>query len=45
MDQDQQRCYGMGDDGIASADDTTAAGARLGRFAEPVPATMQIPGC
>ncbi|WP_414663618.1 TonB-dependent receptor [Horticoccus sp. 23ND18S-11] len=42
--QDQQRWYWMGDDGVASADDTTAAGARLGRFAEPVPVTMQIPG-
>ena len=43
--QQQKRWYWMGDDGIAgTADDTTAAGARLGRFAEEVPVTMQIPG-
>jgi iron complex outermembrane receptor protein len=42
--QDQKRWYWMGQDGIATADDITAAGAQLGRFAEPVPVTQQIPG-
>ncbi|MBA3904391.1 MAG: hypothetical protein C0522_12100, partial [Rhodocyclaceae bacterium] len=42
--QDQRRWYWVGQDGIATADDTTAAGAQLGRFAEPVPVTQQIPG-
>lgn len=42
--QDQRRWYYLGDDGIpGTADDTTTA-ARLGRFAEPVPVTVQIPG-
>lgn len=42
--QDQRRWYFLGDDGIpGTADDTTAA-AKLGRFAEPVPVTVQIPG-
>lgn len=41
--QDQRRWYFMGDDGIqGTADDTTTA-AKLGRFAEPVPVTSQIP--
>lgn len=41
----QRRWYWVGDDGIAgTADDATAAGAQLGRFAEPVPVTSQIPG-
>jgi hypothetical protein len=42
--QDQRRWYWMGQDGIATADDLTAAGAQLGRFAEPVPVTQGIPG-
>lgn len=42
--QDQRRWYWMGQDGIATADDLTAAGAQLGRFAEPVAVTQQIPG-
>ncbi len=42
--QDQQRWYWMGQDGIATADDNTAAGAQIGRFAEPVPVTQGIPG-
>lgn len=43
--QDQRRWYFLGDDGIpGTADDLTAAGAKLGRFAEPVPVTTQIPG-
>ena len=43
--QDQQRWYFLGDDGLpGTADDLTAAGAKLGRFAEPVPVTSQIPG-
>jgi iron complex outermembrane recepter protein len=42
--QDQRRWYWMGQDGIATADDLTAAGAQLGRFAEPVPVTQNIPG-
>ncbi len=42
--QPQRRWYWAGDDGVVgTADDTTAAGARFGRFAEPVPVTMQIP--
>jgi TonB-dependent receptor len=42
--QDQARWYWMGQDGIATADDSTAAGAQLGRFAEPVAVTQNIPG-
>jgi iron complex outermembrane recepter protein len=42
--QDQRRWYWMGQDGVATADDLTAAGAQLGRFAEPVPVTQNIPG-
>lgn len=43
--QPQRRWYWVGDDGIPNtADDTTPAGAQFGRFAEPVPVTMQIPG-
>jgi TonB-dependent receptor len=42
--QDQKRWYWMGQDGVATADDVTAAGAQLGRFAEPVPVTQNIPG-
>jgi TonB-dependent receptor len=42
--QEQKRWYWMGQDGVATADDLTAAGAQLGRFAEPVPVTQQIPG-
>jgi iron complex outermembrane receptor protein len=43
--QPQRRWYWVGDDGIAgTADDTTAAGAQLGRFAEPVPVTTQLSG-
>jgi TonB-dependent receptor len=43
--QDQRKWYFLGDDGIpGTADDLTAAGAKLGRFAEPVPVTVQIPG-
>ncbi len=43
--QPQRRWYWVGDDGLAgTADDTTAAGAQLARFAEPVPVTQQIPG-
>lgn len=43
--QPQRRWYYVGDDGVfGTADDNTAAGAQLGRFAEPVPVTMQIPG-
>lgn len=41
----QRRWYWVGDDGIAgTADDTTAAGAQLGRFAESQPITSQLPG-
>lgn len=40
----QRRWYWVGEDGIpGTADDTTAAGARLGRFAEPIPVTSQLP--
>lgn len=42
--QEQKRWYWMGQDGVATADDLTAVGAQLGRFAEPVPVTQQIPG-
>ena len=42
--QEQKRWYWMGQDGVATVDDLTAAGAQLGRFAEPVPVTQQIPG-
>lgn len=42
--QDQRRWYWMGQDGLATADDLTAAGAQLGRFAEPVTVTQGIPG-
>ncbi|HRE06110.1 MAG TPA: TonB-dependent receptor [Opitutaceae bacterium] len=42
--QEQKRWYWMGLDGLATADDVTAAGAQLGRFAEPVPVTQNIPG-
>jgi iron complex outermembrane receptor protein len=42
--QEQKRWYWMGQDGVATADDITAAGAQLGRFAEPVPVTQGIPG-
>jgi iron complex outermembrane receptor protein len=42
--QEQKRWYWMGQDGVATADDLTAAGAQLGRFAEPVPVTQNIPG-
>lgn len=42
--QEQKRWYWMGPDGVATADDLTAAGAQLGRFAEPVPVTQGIPG-
>jgi len=42
--QDQRRWYWMGQDGVATADDLTAAGAQLGRFAEPVAVTQGIPG-
>lgn len=42
--QPQRRWYWVGDDGTpGTADDTTAAGARMGRFAEPVPVSQQIP--
>lgn len=40
--QPQRRWYWVGEDGIPTADDNTAAGARLGRFAEPVPVTQQL---
>lgn len=42
--QERQRWYWMGQDGVATADDLTAAGAQLGRFAEPVAVTQNIPG-
>ena len=42
--QEQKRWYWMGQDGVATADDLTAAGIQMGRFAEPVPVTQQIPG-
>jgi len=42
--QEQARWYWMGLDGVATADDRTAAGAQLGRFAEPVAVTQNIPG-
>lgn len=42
--QEQKRWYWVGTDGIATADDNTAAGIQLGRFAEVVPVTMGIPG-
>jgi iron complex outermembrane receptor protein len=42
--QPQRRWYWMGPDGIATADDLTAAGAQLGRFAEPVPVTQDLSG-
>jgi iron complex outermembrane receptor protein len=43
--QPQRRWYWAGNDGvIGTTDDTTAAGANLGRFAEPIAITMQIPG-
>lgn len=42
--QPQKRWYWMGQDGVATADDLTAAGAQLGRFAEPTPVTMGIEG-
>jgi iron complex outermembrane recepter protein len=41
--QEQKRWYWMGEDGVATADDITTA-ANLGRFAEPVPVTQNIPG-
>jgi iron complex outermembrane recepter protein len=42
--QPQRRWYWLGEDGVPNtADDTTAAGARMGRFAEPVPVSQQIP--
>lgn len=42
--QDQHRWYWMGQDGVASADDLTAAGAQLGRFAEAIPVTQGLAG-
>lgn len=42
--QPQKRWYWMGEDGVATPDDLTAAGAQLGRFKESVPVTVGIPG-
>ena len=42
--QAQKRWYWMGQDGVATADDLTAAGGQFGRFAEPVSVTQQMPG-
>jgi|CXWL01.1.fsa_nt_gi TonB-dependent receptor len=42
--QPQKRWYWMGQDGIATADDITAAGIQLGRFAEPTPVTQGLSG-
>lgn len=42
--QPQRRWYWMGQDGLPTADDATAAGAQLGRFAESPAVRMGIPG-
>ncbi len=42
--QPQQRWYWVGDDRIPNTADDTTTAAQFGRFAEPVPVTMQIPG-
>jgi iron complex outermembrane recepter protein len=39
-----RRWYWMGEDGLATADDVTAAGLRAGRFKEAVPITVMMDG-